>query len=280
MSPNSSYQRHTPGRVPFEDAFSWQEGLCSQRIDALSRLCSAHDGHRNLDDSLLQEVLAGSALGWLETQGRAYLQLGSQQLEMLVHPDWRGLGWGSWLLARALRERTQVTTWAYGDRKETVQWLERNGFVSHRLLYKMRYEQAPPPPPEWPDGWNLSCYRNEHAEAWHRLHVGLQKDPTRAWSLRRLEKQLARPETPPERFWLLWEGSQLRGYLWLKDDEIFLLALDPASRGQGIGRRLLQWAMSRSGQAWGFCDQSETVELYRKLGFSEVGRDRCLRRST
>lgn len=148
MSPNSSYQRHTPGRVPFEDAFSWEEGLCSQRIGALSRLCSQHDGHRNLDDSLLQEVLAGSAQAWLEAEGRAYLQLGSQQLEMVIHPDWRGQGWGSWLLARALRERPQATTWAYGDREETVKWLERSGFTSLRLLFKMRFEKEPPAPPE------------------------------------------------------------------------------------------------------------------------------------
>jgi len=280
MSPNSSYQRHTPGRVPFEDAFSWQDGLCSQSIAALSEHCSAQDGHRNLDDGLLQEVLAGAALAWLEAEGRAYVQLGQHQLEILIHPDWRGLGWGSWLLQRALSERTHLTAWAYGDRSETVQWLERNQFISHRLLFKMRYEQDPPEAPEWPPGWRLETYRPHHARAWHELHVGLQKDPSRAWSLQRLERQLTRPETPPERFWLLWEGPQMRGYLWLKGDEIFLLALDPASRGQGIGRRLLQWAMSQSRQTWGFCDQSETVALYRKLGFTEVGRDRCLRRST
>lgn len=278
MSPNSSYQRHTPGRVPFEDAFSWQERLCSQRVGALSDLCSAHDGHRNLDDGLLQEVLGGSAQAWLEAEGRAYLQLGAEQLEILVHPDWRGQGWGSWLLARALQERPQATTWAYGDREGTVKWLESNGFVSHRVLFKMRFEQTPPDPPEWPPGWRLETYQREHAEAWHRLHVGLQRDPSRAWSLGRLERQLARPETPAERFWLLWEGTAMRGYVWLKGDEVFLLALDPAARGRGIGRRLLQWALSQSRGTWGFCDQSETVDLYRKLGFSEVGRDRCLRR--
>ena len=51
MSPKSSYQRHTPGRVPFENAFSWQEEPCSQRIAALSEECRAHDGHRNLDEN-------------------------------------------------------------------------------------------------------------------------------------------------------------------------------------------------------------------------------------
>ncbi|MBN9418337.1 MAG: GNAT family N-acetyltransferase [Candidatus Eremiobacteraeota bacterium] len=280
MSPKSSYQRHTPGRVPFENAFSWQEEPCSQRIAALSEECRAHDGHRNLDDGLLQEVLAGSARSWLEAEGRAYVQLGERQMELLIHPEWRGQGWGSWLLQRVLREREELITWAYGDREATVLWLERHRFQSHRLLFKMRYEQEPPAPPDWPSGWRLEPFQRSHTHDWHQLHVGLQKDPSRAWSLRRLEHQLTCPETPPERFWLLWEGLQMRGYVWLKEDEIFLLALDPACRGQGLGRRMLQWAMSQSRRTWGYCDESETVALYRKLGFSEEARDRCLRHST
>lgn len=277
MSPNSSYQRHTPGRVPFEDAFSWQESPCARAIGALSALCSAHDGHRNLDEALLLEVQAGSAQAWLEPQGRAYVQLGAHQLEILIHPDWRGLGWGSWLLQRALSERAGLTTWAYGDREETVVWLERHGFETHRLLSKMVFLQEPPDPPDWPGGWSLRTYRESDAEAWHRLHVSLQTDPSRAWSPQRLQRQLQK--TSPARFWLLFQDESMRGYLWLKDNEIFLLALDPASRGQGVGRRLLQWAMSQSQQTWGFCDQPATLELYRRLGFTEVGRDRCLRRS-
>lgn len=280
MSPKSSYQRHTPGRVPFEDAFSWQERPSSQRIVALSEQCRAHDGYRNLDDGLLQEVLAGSASSWLETEGRAYVQLGERQVELLIHPEWRGRGWGSWLLDRVLQERQELITWAYGDVEATVGWLERRQFQSHRLLFKMRYEQAPPPAPQWPPGWKLQSFEPQHAGPWHQLHVSLQKDPSRAWSFHRLKRQLASPDTPPERFWLLWEGSAMRGYVWLKQNEIFMLALDPGSRGQGIGRRLLQWAMSQSQQTWGFCDESETVTLYRKLGFSEEARDRCLRHCT
>ncbi|MFN8612334.1 MAG: GNAT family N-acetyltransferase [Vulcanimicrobiota bacterium] len=245
-------------------------------MGTLSSHCAEHDGHRNLDDGLLQEVQAGSALSWLEAEGRAYMQLGSQQLEILVHPDWRGLGWGSWLLQRALKERSRLTTWAYGDRPQTVSWLEKHRFTTHRVLSKMVYLEEPPPPPDWPEGWSLRPYQAGDAEAWHQLHVSLQTDPGRAWSLQRLQRQLQR--TPAERFWLLYHEYRMKGYLWLKDDEIFLLALDPASRGQGVGRRLLQWAMSQSRQTWGFCDQPATLELYRRLGFTEVGRDRCLRR--
>ncbi|MBS2033708.1 GNAT family N-acetyltransferase [bacterium] len=246
-----------------------------QTVWELSACCSARDGHRNLDDSLVQEVQAGTARAWLEEQGRAYMQLGTYQLEILVHPDWRGQGWGNWLLHRALSEAPRVTSWAYGDRAETVAWLERNQFVSHRVLSKMVFQQARPEPPDWPEGWSLRTYQPQDAEPWHQLHVSLQTDPSRAWSPQRLQRQLQK--TSPERFWLLFQGQRMRGYLWLKENEIFLLALCPSSRGQGIGRRLLQWAMSQSRGTWGFCDQPSTLELYTRLGFTEVGRDRCLR---
>lgn len=247
-----------------------------QKVWELSAHCCQQDGHRNLDEALLQEVQAGAARAWLEEEGRAYMQLGTHQLEILVHPEWRGQGWGTWLLQRVLSERPQVTSWAYGDRVETVKWLERYGFVTHRVLSKMVYLQAAPEAPVWPEGWRLRAFQEQDAQDWHRLHVRLQTDPSRAWSLQRLQRQLQK--TSAERFWLLFQEGQMRGYLWLKENEIFLLALDPASRGQGIGRRLLQWAMSQSRETWGFCDQPATLELYSRLGFTEVGRDRCLRR--
>ena len=283
MSPSFSYQRHTPGRVPFEETFSWQERPNLSSIVTLSEQCLLVDGCRNLDQGLLLEAQAGQARAWLEDQGRAYVQLGPNQLELLIHPDWRGRGWGQWLLEAGLRSfsGSHLDIWSYGDSPRVWAWLERQNFRSQRLLYCMRREIEPPDEPEWPQGWQVACFREGDLASWHELHVRLQSDPTRAWSQQRLLRQLQQPETPPQSFWLLWEGGQLRGYLWLKEDEIFLFALDPGSRGCGLGRRLLQFGLSRCKQGWGYCDDRhpQVLELYRKLGMVEVGRDRCLRRS-
>jgi mycothiol synthase len=284
MSPSFSYQRHTPGRVPFEETFSWHESLNLSRIRTLSQLCEQVDHCRNLDDSLLQAVLEGHARGWLEDEGRAYVQMGPNQFELLVHPQWRGLGWGEWLLQASLRLAScnYLEVWAYGDRPRVVRWLERAQFQTQRVLYSLQRPGPPPPPPDWPPGWRVQTFETETVEAWHSLHTRLQRDPERAWSRQRLLSQLLQPDTPADRFWLLWQESELRGYLWLKGEEVFMFALDPLCRGCGMGRRLLQWGLAQCPQgAWGYCDESrpEALGLYRKLGFLEVGRDRCLRRS-
>lgn len=281
MSPSFSYQRHTPGAVPFKETFSWQVPPSLSGVRTLSQQCAAVDGCRNLDDALLCAVQLGTASGWLEEQGRAYVQLGPNQLELLVHPDWRGQGWGEWLLGRILADSppSPLEVWAYGDRPRVAAWLEGHGFRTHRILYSLKHQGGRPEKPDWPDGWRVATYRQEDLDAWHALHVRLQKDPGRAWSRARLLTQLEQPDTPADRFWLLWQEQDLRGYVWLKGDEIFLFALDPLCRGCGLGRRLLQFGLSHCETGWGYCDDTrpEALSLYRKLGFVEVGRDRCLR---
>ncbi|MBT9582554.1 GNAT family N-acetyltransferase [bacterium] len=283
MSPSFSYQRHTPGRVPFEETFSWQDRPNLSAIRTLSEQCYQVDQCRNLDDGLIQAVQGGLARAWLDQEGRAYVQMGPNQLELLVHPQCRGQGWGQWLLQASLQQAQGcLEVWAYGDRPRVVVWLERAHFKTHRVLYSLRRQGPPPPAPEWPGGWQVRSFRKEDLPAWHALHTGLQSDPARAWSEHRLLSQLQQPDTPAQNFWLLHHDGQLRGYAWLKRDEIFMFALDPQCRGCGMGRRLLQFALSRCKEAaWGYCDDTrpEALGLYHKLGFAEVGRDRCLRRS-
>lgn len=283
MSPNLSYQRHTPGPVPFEETFSWQTSPCPTAVRTLSWQCSQVDGCRNLDDSLFQAVQAGQALGWLEAENRAYVQYNHRQLEILIHPDCRGQGWATWLLSRIQPAPPEgISIWAYGDFPRTVKWLESQGFTTQRLLYQLQRNSEPPHRPKCPSGFQVSTFHQRHQGAWLELHRKQQKDPSTAWSLERLQRQLQQPETPAQNFWMLWQGESLRGYLWLKQhEEIFMFALDPRCRGQGLGRFLLEWGLSHtSGRAWSFCDDQrpEALKLYRKLNFCEVGRDRCLHR--
>lgn len=287
-----SNQRHTPAAVPFQNGFSWQTTGNRQAVLQLSAACQQQDGCRNLDDSLLLGLIEQlePSWGWLEPQGRACVQARLQgtlaQFEMLVHPQWRGRGWGSWILQQTLQHlrdqgASQVDTWAYGDQENTVNWLMRAGFVPHTLLLQLERPLPPAARPEWPDGWQIRGFRSDDVEAWHQLHVHVQSDPRRAWSRERLLRQLQDPETPARQFWMLWQGSQPRGYVWLKGREVFLLAVDPDCRGQRIGESLLLWALADCpGPASAFCDASRegAVKLFRRVGFVEIARDRCLRK--
>lgn len=287
-----SNQRHTPAAVPFQNGFSWQRTGNRPAILQLSAACQLHDGCRNLDDSLLCSLLEQiePSWGWLESEGRAYVQsrlrgtLG--QLEILIHPQWRGRRWGSWILQRTLQHLKeqggqQVDTWAYGDRAPTVEWLGRFGFRSQRLLLQLERPLQPCPAPCWPAGWQVRRFEHSDVEAWHQLHLRLQVDPRQAWSQQRLLRQLEDPQTPARQFWLLWQGEQLRGYVWLKGCEVFLINLDPDCRGLGLGQSLLLWALAGCQEAATvFCDATRegAVKLFERVGFLEIGRDRCLRK--
>lgn len=304
-----SHHLHTDSAVPPLDPFSWKLTKTEDEIRQLSQACRLVDGCRNLDDGLLLAALDGKASAWTDQNTTAYLAVSDQgRLELLVHPKLRGQGLGTQLLERGLERLKEIqtlkgvqtsqglqelqglqsvqgllaTVWAYGDKAPTVAWLERHGFTSERVLYQLQREPSAQHPVEFDPGWNLRPFTPKDTTAWHDLHVSLQTDPSRAWTLEALERQLRRPETPASDFWLLWQGETLRGYLWLKGSEIFLFAIDPAVRGQGLGGKLLAFGLSKTdGVASVFCDdqRAAALGLYKKYGFQEVARDRCLRRS-
>ncbi len=268
----------------------WIERPCEEQIRALSQCCCQADGCRNLDDTLLLAYLEGQGEGAWTADGPCFLSLCTDgqlgQIQLLVAPQARGQGLGSRLLELGIQRLqsqgcSRVQLWAYGDKPRTTAWLERKGFQSRRVLYELRRSDSPPSPPQWPPGWSVQDFRPDaDLTAWHELHHRLQSDPARAWSLATLRRNLN--AVGQERFWLLWRGEQLHGYVWLKagsPEEVFMFAVAPEARGQGLGQRLLRWALSQGdGSAFAYCDDRHlaALALYGALGFGERGRDRCL----
>ena len=292
MSSSFSYQRHTSGTVPFQGSFSWQGSICPEAVSQLSSQCAGFDGCRNLDESCLQMAANGIGWPWLEASRRAYLYLTKKrdlgQLELLVHPEWRSQGWGNWLLIQGLNKLKsegcqQVDIWAYGDRERSVAWLQRHGFSTQRLLHQMKRSVAPTQAPQWPPGWQLRPFDWQDFPKWWQLHQRLQSDPRRVWGRSQLELQAQQSQTPLSDFLLLWQGDILRGYTWGKScnehREVFLLAVDPDQRSLGMGTKLIQTLLCTHAGPWlAYCDSSReaALALYRKQGFTEVTRDRCL----
>ena len=280
-----SYQRHTERPLPGLESFSWDLSADEKKVRDLSSACSAADGCRNLDEVLLWAAAEGRAWAWWDPTGQSYLAVCPQgRLELLVHPTLRGQGVGTALLREGvarLRELKvpRVSVWAYGDRAPSVVWLERHGFVTEQVLYRLDRVGEKVEFFEWGPDWSVRLFRSEDAEAWHSLHTSLQLDSSQAWSLETLRRQLQDPRTPAAEFFLLWQGSRLRGYLWLKGSELFMFALDPSCRGRGLGSKLLAFGLNRlEGDAFVYCDDKRpaALALYRKFGFQESARDRCL----
>jgi RimJ/RimL family protein N-acetyltransferase len=90
-----------------------------------------------------------------------------------------------------------------------------------------------------------------------------------------------------ERVWILCDAQEVVGHLDLRSAQVQTashrcelgIGIERIARGQGYGRKLLQtaidWAKEQGSLAWidlaVFSQNKTAFELYRKLGFEEVG---------
>lgn len=100
-----------------------------------------------------------------------------------------------------------------------------------------------------------------------------------AWSAAQLLTLFALPSA---RVSLAWDGDRPCGFSAARvagpESELLLLAVDPAARGQGVGKLLMddwqQWALLEGADDY-FLEMradNEAVHLYQSAGFSECGR--------
>ena len=102
------------------------------------------------------------------------------------------------------------------------------------------------------------------------------------WGLSAFEAETTNPFS---RFWGVTGHDTLRGYIcfWLCDQayELLNIAVHPEARRRGLGKRLMEWMFQQ-----GIVEGVKTIwlevrpsnraarRLYRKMGFTEVGRRR------
>ncbi|WP_374396536.1 GNAT family N-acetyltransferase [Sphingopyxis sp.] len=100
-----------------------------------------------------------------------------------------------------------------------------------------------------------------------------------AWSTAQLLTLFALPSA---RVAVAWDGDTPCGFSAARvagpESELLLLAVDPARRGQGIGKRLiddwLAWAKEQGAEDY-FLEMradNDAVHLYARTGFTECGR--------
>ena len=110
----------------------------------------------------------------------------------------------------------------------------------------------------------------------------IQATAPEAWSLSALEEEQA---SPCGRLYGLWQEGRLVGtavfQLILDEASLLSLTLEPACRGLGLGRRLLEDSLALlAGEGAAFCylevrsQNRPALALYHRLGFEETGRRR------
>jgi mycothiol synthase len=228
--------------------------------------------------------------------GYAYVEDGGA--ELAVAPEYRRRGLGRQLVEAALAAADgRLRLWAHGMHPAAAALAVSNGFERVRVLLQMvRPLDDPLPEPVLPAGVRLRTFRvGEDEAAWvalnNRAFAGHPEQGR--WTLHDLELREAEPWFDPAGFLLAERDAErhgeldgeLVGFHWTKvhgtgghahDEigEVYVLGVDPAAHGSGLGRALTLAGLRHLqaaglAQAMLYVDESNAsaVRLYTRLGF-------------
>jgi len=255
----------------------------AERIDGVSpvgeqvlRDLAAEDGAH-----LLAVGLPGTAVGYLNLTPQG-------AVELVVHSAARGRGIGTALVRAALeRSSVPVRVWAHGTLPAAKALAATLGLRAVRELVQMRRPLAGVTHPGVPRGVSIRTYSggqddaellrvNNAAFSWHPEQGG--------WTDSDLAERFAEPWFDPRGLFLAFdERGALRGFHWTKvhDDrlgEVYVLGVDPAAQGRGLGRVLtavgldhLRQRLRSQDQAavilYAESDNVAAIKTYESLGF-------------
>ncbi len=255
----------------------------AERIDGVSpvgeqvlRDLAAEDGAH-----LLAVGLPGAVVGYLNLTPQG-------TVELVVHSAARGRGIGTALVRAALeRSSVPVRVWAHGTLPAAKALAAKLGLRAVRELVQMRRPLAGVTHPGVPRGVSIRTYSGSHddpellrvnnaAFSWHPEQGG--------WTDSDLAERFAEPWFDPRGLFLAFdERGALRGFHWTKvhDDrlgEVYVLGVDPAAQGRGLGRVLTAVGLDHLRQRLRSPDQAAVIlyaesdnvaaiKTYESLGF-------------
>ena len=215
-------------------------------------------------------------------------------LHLVVAPAHRRGGIGTTLLARA-RDLAPVSVWAHGARPAARAFAAARGLAVGRELWVMRREldREPTQPPQVPDGIAIRAFvpgRDE--QSWLALNARAFADhPEQGrMTLHDLLAREAEPWFDAHGLLLAERDGALLGSVWTKVHpasgfepelgEVYVLGVDPAAHGRGLGRLLAVLALAKlRDRGLGLAilytgpENTAAVRLYRSLGFDVTGTD-------
>ncbi|MFJ6217238.1 mycothiol synthase [Streptomyces sp. NPDC092296] len=284
-----------------------------RRIAALLEAAAAEDGRAAVSEQgrlqlraertgvrhLLQHDGYGTLIGYAQLDGSAPGE--PPTAELVVDPAHRGAGHGR-LLAEALLKAADgpVRLWAHGGHPAGRRLAELLGLELFRELRQLRRPLPAPgpeldaelPQPALPPGVAVRPFRpGGDDDAWLRLNAtAFAHHPEQgSWTGRDLAERLAEPWFDPAGFFLAVRGSgadeRLVGFHWTKVHprvpgqeqvgEVYVLGVDPAEQGSGLGRALTAIGLRhlvedrdlRAAILYVDADNPAALRVYERLGF-------------
>ena len=222
-------------------------------------------------------------------------------VELVVHPDHRRRGLGRLLLQGALalaheEGADELHLWAYGHLPVARTLAERIGCGPVRTLLQLELpaERLPEEVPILPPDLHLCPFEpRRDAYPWLALHnrVFAGHPEQGNWDASDLQARFEQPWFNAADLLLaqdLRDGA-LKGFCWVKlpreeasPGEIYIVGVDPAARGQGLGRLLALAGLAhirargRPGATlYVEADNTPAVALYEQLGFRRRWEHAC-----
>lgn len=219
--------------------------------------------------------------------------------EVVVDPDHRRRGVGARMIDTMLGASggAPLRLWAHGQQAAAGEWARSMGFSSSRVLWQMRRSlRAPLAPVHLPDGVILRAFiPGTDDDTWVALNTRAFADhPEQGqWTVADLRRRIAEPWFSSDGF-LIAEAQEsghatMVGFHWTKVHgahqhaghgheaigEVYVIGVDPAWQGRGLGRSLTLAGLHhlRSlglSQAMLYVEESNTsaIALYESLGFA------------
>jgi mycothiol synthase len=236
--------------------------------------------------------------------------------EMLIHPAVRRRGLGLMLTQALSAEAGEsgLRLWAHGDLPAAARLAAAAGFSRSRALWQMRRSlEARIGRPQLADGITVRTFKpGQDEDAWVSLNRrAFSRHPEQgAWTRADLDMREREPWFDPDGFFLAEREGDLVGFHWTKIHggneefghpapgnagppvaaatghgheaigEVYVVGVDPAARGTGLGRALtligLRYLHGRGlSQVMLYVDETNTaaIGLYESLGFTHWDTD-------
>lgn len=270
-------------------------------IQLVADAAIAADGYDPFNEQARLDLAAARRTPVLATLGGAAVGtaiMTHDEFDLVVHPEHRRHGHGStmleWMLQEKLPADTPVDAWSHGDHPAARALAANHGFEAVRTLLQLRLAPIPESPFREPvKGTEISTFRPGVDEAeWVEHNARIFADHPEQGSITR-DDLLAREAEPwfdaGDFLVLRDEEGAMIGYNWLKVDgaggEIYVIGVDPASAGRGVGGKLMRAGLERlrtrgvtAVTLYVESDNAPAVHLYRSLGFTDHAVDVQYRR--
>jgi mycothiol synthase len=226
--------------------------------------------------------------------------------ELVVHPARRRQGIGRALLDAlvAAAQEHPLRLWAHGDLPPATRLASQYGFERFRALWQMhRPLDAPADEPVLPPGRVLRTFvPGQDEDEWLALNGrAFAKHPEQgAWTRHDLDLREREPWFDPAGFFIVTHDGVMTGFHWTKvhpageqdgggEDEpvgeVYVVGVDPAEQGSGLGRALTQVGLRHLrdlglAQVMLYVDEDNTpaIRMYQRLGFERTRTDAMYRR--